>query len=56
MPQYIILTGEHTEFFEGSLQELQEHIKCMYERDGIVPIWSQVGNKPKRRYWHGKAR
>ena len=56
MPRYIILTGEHTELFEGSLREFQEYIKSMYERSGIVPIWSEVGNKPKRRYWYGKER
>lgn len=56
MPKYIILTNEHTEYFEGSLQELQERLKSMYDRSGIVPIWAKVENKPKRRYWYGKAR
>lgn len=56
MPRYIIITDKTTELLDGTPQQLQERIKLIYERDGIVPIWSQTDQKPKRRYFYGKAR
>lgn len=51
MPQFIIITGDRTELFDGKFPDLQHRLKVLTETTGKVPIWSQTGPTPKPKYY-----